>query len=233
MRISLAAAFAFAILSVCSGRVAVAAGQVSIHDLPTSSVTITAVLCQASQERYLTKRRVIPELYLDRSATPLSSALVTAIFGPDWVTLKTAVNPGFHRLSLIAPYGATALLLDVLPGHQRTVTANLCMGVPQYDPAASVTVILPLAGLSPYLLLHSGTADSFIQMTVEDRVAYATSLGPGAIELVIPYASSEACRFELNATGSAWENVHYRFRLSIHSMSLGARNRQCGRLQPL
>jgi hypothetical protein len=210
-------------------------GSAAAGAAPSYNVAVIAIPCKASLDNYRTKLRTAPDVYLDKLLIPSATAISETTFDADSLEVRLSVDQGFHHVTLVAPYGAATVEFDVVPNHKRTLTVSLCRDLFHYDQAPSVTVLLPLPGLSPYVLVDSSTrGKAFEQMTVQDGVAYATSIEPGAISLVVPYTShGQYCVYLLSDEGAARRNPHLRFRLSTESMATGSRTGECGALEGL
>ena len=185
--------------------------------------------CDANLEGY-SRKRVAPTVLLDSGEQKHLKTTLSGFF----LTISFEADQGFHRLALIAPYGATAMEFDKIRDHPRSLIVSMCSSLTHYDIAPAVTVVLPIGGLSPYILVHSNRDESvFEQMTIDDGVAYATSVAPGGITLVVPYSSgSERCEYLLSDAKSAEQNPHLRFRLTFGSMTMGKVPGVCGTLVP-
>lgn len=202
---------------------------------PASSVSVTAIYCKALVLRGINKGAAPPAIFVD-SATPLPADAVKTHVGSFFLTAQFSVPPGFHDLTLSAPYGSAAIDFDKLPDHPRFLTVSFCpTSLAHFDQAPAVSVVLPLPGLAPYLLTRSTKiGEHFQQMTVEGNVAYSTSVPPGSITLVVPYTSQlDFCSYLLSDEQSAKQNPHLRFQLIIPSMLTEERRGECGTLIPL
>lgn len=200
---------------------------------PMPNVTIIGVPCAATRQAYALNTGSAPSIYLDKTPGPLGYVRETIKKGPTFVTISLYVATGFHLMGIVSPYGSNAVVFDVVAGHKRTITVPLCNWITSYDPARSVSVLLPFEGLTPYLIRHHEGISSIEPMSIEDGVAYAASIGPGSLELVVSYTSSSTpCRFLLDGStdGAA---TNFRFRLAAAALAMSNKKGQCGSLESL
>jgi len=99
----------------------------------TSNVTVTAILCDANLEGY-SRKRVAPTVLLDSGEQKHLKTTLSGFF----LTISFEADQGFHRLALIAPYGATAMEFDKIRDHPRSLIVSMCSSLTHYDiaPAA-------------------------------------------------------------------------------------------------
>jgi hypothetical protein len=165
---------------------------------PANMVSITGVVCQAQARRF-TDSKQQPDIFIDfvNNVSPKAAYEYLKVTSNSF-TANVSLTQGFHEVFLVSEFGGANVPIQVLQGHPRSVTVSICNALTHYDTWRSISVQLPTPGLRVKLITSLNGEEHNIAMSIDDGVAYATTLPGGQLILAVSYSSGmPTCNFML------------------------------------